>query len=307
MDITSILYPVISVGGIGIVLGAILGIASQVFHVEEDPKVAAIIECLPGANCGGCGFPGCAGLAGAIAEGKAPVNGCPVGGAAAAAKIGAVMGVEAGSSEPTVAFVKCNGTCANAKDNYIYEGIEDCIMASQLAGSSSKACSYGCMGLGSCVKACPFDAIHIVDGVAKVDKEKCVSCGKCVATCPKHLIEIIPAKFKYNVTCSSKDIGKVTMGNCTVGCIGCKICEKNCKFEAIKVVDGVAVIDYTLCKNCSLCAQKCPKGAITGKRPAPPKPAEAPAAPAAAEAPKAEAPAPAPAAEAPKAEEKAAE
>ncbi len=305
MDITSILFPVLSIGGLGVLFGAILGIAAQVFYVEVDPKVEAIQSCLPGANCGGCGFPGCAGLATAIAEGKAPVNGCPVGGAAAAAAIGEVMGVAAGSMEPTTAFVKCNGTCANAKDNYKYEGISDCIMASQLAGGSAKACAYGCMGLGSCVAACAFDAIHIVDGVAVVDKEKCVSCGKCVSTCPKHLIEIIPAKFKYNVSCSSKDLGKVTMGNCTVGCIGCKICEKACKFEAIKVVDGVAVIDYSLCKNCGLCAQKCPKGVITGKRPVVAQPA--PAAPAA-EAPKAEAaPAAAPAPEAPKAEEKPAE
>ncbi|MBQ2752517.1 MAG: RnfABCDGE type electron transport complex subunit B [Firmicutes bacterium] len=295
MDINNILFPIISVGGIGIVLGAILGFASQVFHVDVDPRVTAILECLPGANCGACGYPGCGGCANAIVEGKAPVTACPVGGAAAAAGIGEVMGVAAGEMEATCAWVKCNGTCENAKNNYVYEGIEDCIMASQLAGSSSKACSYGCMGLGSCVKACAFDAIHIVDGVAKVDKDKCVSCAKCVAACPKHLIEIIPAKFKYNVACSSKDAGKVTMGNCSVGCIGCKICEKACKFEAIKVIDGVAVIDYSLCKNCGLCAQKCPKGVITGKRPVQPKPeapAAAPAAPAA-EAPKAEAPAPA--------------
>lgn len=296
MDINSILFPVISIGGLGVVFGAVLGIAAQVFHVEEDPRVTAVMDCLPGANCGGCGFPGCAGCASAIVAGTAPVNACPVGGPTAAAAIGEVMGVAAGSMEPTTAFVKCNGSCGNAKNNYNYEGITDCVMASQLAGGSAKACSYGCMGLGSCVKACAFDAIHIVDGVAVVDKEKCVSCGKCAKVCPKHLIEIVPAKFKYNVTCSSKDAGKVTMGNCSVGCIGCKICEKNCKFEAIKVVDGVAVIDYSLCKNCGLCAQKCPKGVITGKRPV---------VQAAPEAPKAEtAPAAAPAE---KAEEKAAE
>ena len=299
MDITSILFPVASIGGLGVVFGAILGVASQVFHVEEDPRVTAVLECLPGANCGGCGFPGCAGCATAIVEGSAPVNACPVGGADAAAKIGAVMGVEAGSLEPTAAYVKCNGTCENAKSDYKYEGIEDCVMAAQLAGAGSKTCAYGCLGLGSCVKACAFDAIHIVNGVAVVDKEKCVSCGKCVSTCPKHIIEILPANKKVKVTCSSKDMGKTVMSSCSVGCIGCKICEKSCKFEAIKVIDNLAVIDYSLCKNCGLCAMKCPKHVLTGA-PAPKPAAAAPAAPAT--------PAPAaPTAEAPKAEETKAE
>ena len=285
MDIMNIIYPVLSIGGLGVVFGAGLGFASKIFAVEEDPKAALIREELPGANCGGCGFPGCDGCAAAIASGSAPVNACPVGGAKVAEKIAAIMGVEATASEPTAAFVKCNGTCSNAKQKYEYFGIEDCNMASQLAGNGAKGCSFGCLGLGSCVKACAFGALSIKDGVAVVDQEKCVSCGKCVEACPKHLIEILPANKKVKVQCSSKDVGKTVMANCSVGCIACKICEKTCPFDAIHVIDNIAVIDYTKCKNCGLCASKCPKHVLTGARPTPPK-AEAPKA----EAPKAEAP-----------------
>lgn len=299
MDTQAIIFAIVSIGGLGIVFGAILGFASKIFAVDEDPRVGQVQECLPGANCGGCGYPGCGGLATAIVAGKAPVNACAPGGAKAAAAIAEVMGVVAEETEPTVAFVKCGGTCDKAQNKYNYDGIDDCIMAAQLAGASSKACAYGCMGLGSCVKACKFNAIKIENGVAVIDPDLCVSCGKCVSTCPKHIIEIVPKKKKVKVQCSSKDMGKAVMSVCSAGCIGCKICEKTCKFDAIHVIDNIAVIDYDKCKNCGMCANKCPKKVITGYKVEAPKPA----APAAPEAPKAEAPA----AEAPKAEEAKAE
>lgn len=299
MDTQAIIFAIVSIGGLGIVFGAILGFASKIFAVDEDPRVGQVQECLPGANCGGCGYPGCGGLATAIVAGKAPVNACAPGGAKAAAAIAEVMGVVAEETESTVAFVKCGGTCDKAQNKYDYDGIDDCIMAAQLAGASSKACAYGCMGLGSCVKACKFDAIKIENGVAVVDPDLCVSCGKCVSTCPKHIIEIVPKKKKVKVQCSSKDMGKAVMSVCSAGCIGCKICEKTCKFDAIHVIDNIAVIDYDKCKNCGMCANKCPKKVITGYKVEAPKPA----APAAPEAPKTEAPA----AEAPKAEEAKAE
>ncbi len=278
MDVSNILFPILSIGGLGVVFGAGLGIAGEVFKVEEDPKLGEILEVLPGANCGGCGFPGCGGLAAAIASGNAPVNGCPVGGAAVAEKVAAIMGVEASSGAPVAAFVKCGGTCEKAKDKYEYFGIEDCNMAVQLAAGGSRSCSYACLGLGSCKKACAFDAIEIQDGIAVVDKDKCVACGQCVSACPKHIIELLPAKNKIKVKCSSKDIGKNVMQVCSVGCIACKICEKNCPFDAIHVIDNLAVIDYDKCKACGICANKCPKGTITGKKPAPPVQAAAPAA-----------------------------
>ena len=191
-----------------------------------------------------------------------------------------------------VAFVKCGGTCDKAQNKYDYDGISDCVMAAQLAGKSSKACAFGCMGLGSCVKVCQFDAIKIENGVAVVDPEVCVSCGKCVNICPQHIIELVPKKKKVKVQCSSKEMGKAVMSVCSAGCIGCKICEKTCKFDAIHVIDNIPVIDYDKCKNCGMCANKCPKKVLTGYKVEAPKPAEAPKA----EAPKAEA-------EAPKAEE----
>ena len=298
MDTQAIIFAIVSIGGLGIIFGAILGFASKIFAVDEDPRVGMVQECLPGANCGGCGYPGCGGLAAAIVAGKAPVNSCAPGGAKAAAAIAEVMGVVAEETEPMVAFVTCGGTCDKAQNKYEYDGIDDCIMASQLAGASSKACAYGCMGLGSCVKACKFDAIKIENGVAVVNPDLCVACGKCVSTCPKKIIDLVPKKKKVKVQCSSKDMGKAVMSVCSAGCIGCKICEKTCKFDAIHVIDNIAVIDYDKCKNCGMCANKCPKKVITGYRVEAPKPA-APAE----EAPKAEAPA----TEAPKAEETKAE
>lgn len=298
MDIMNIVYPVLSIGGMGLVFGAGLGYAGKIFAVEEDPKIGEILEVLPGANCGGCGYPGCGGAAAAIVAGTAPVNACPVGGASVAEQIGAIMGVSVEASDPKSAFVKCKGTCSVAKDKYEYLGLDDCIMASQLVGGGAKSCSYGCLGLGSCIKACAFGAISIVDGVAVIDKDKCTTCGKCVSTCPKHIIEILPVNKKVKVECSSKDAAKAVIANCSVGCIGCKICEKACKFDAIHVVDNIAVIDYDKCKNCGLCANKCPKGVITGKKPAPPAAAPNAAATEGA-APKAEA-APEPKTEAPK-------
>lgn len=298
MDTQAIIFAIVSIGGLGIIFGAILGFASKIFAVDEDPRVGMVQECLPGANCGGCGYPGCGGLAAAIVAGKAPVNSCAPGGAKAAAAIAEVMGVVAEETEPMVAFVKCGGTCDKAQNKYEYDGIDDCIMASQLAGASSKACAYGCMGLGSCVKVCKFDAIKIENGVAVVNPDLCVACGKCISTCPKKIIDLVPKKKKVKVQCSSKDMGKAVMSVCSAGCIGCKICEKTCKFDAIHVIDNIAVIDYDKCKNCGMCANKCPKKVITGYRVEAPKPA-APAE----EASKAEAPA----TEAPKAEETKAE
>ena len=192
MNMTGIIIAAAVVGIVGIVIGVLLGIASEKFKVEVDEKEILVRAELPGNNCGGCGYAGCDALAKAIAEGKAKVDQCPVGGAPVGEKIAAIMGVEAGSAEKKVAFVKCKGTCDKATVKYNYYGIDDCHkIADAVPGGGSKGCNYGCLGSGSCVKACQFDAIHVVDGVAVVDKEKCVACGKCVATCPKGLIQIV--------------------------------------------------------------------------------------------------------------------
>lgn len=263
--ITGIIIAAVVVGGTGLFIGIFLGVAGQKFAVEVDEREEAILGVLPGNNCGGCGYAGCSGVAAAIVKGEAAVSACPVGGAAVAGKIAEIMGVEAGEEEHLVAFVKCAGNCDVAKQEYEYEGIHDCTFVNMMQDAGPKGCNYGCLGEGSCVKACPFNAIHIENGVAVVDKEACKACGKCVAVCPKRLIELIPYKQKCMVQCSSKDLGKDVMKNCSVGCIGCGICAKNCHFEAITVEDHLAHIDVSRCKNCTLCAQKCPKKIITPK------------------------------------------
>lgn len=262
MSITGIIVAAVIVGGVGLFIGAFLGFSGKAFAVEVDPREEAITNALPGNNCGGCGYAGCSGLAAAIVEGKAEVSGCPVGGEPVASVIAEIMGKEVGETTRMTAFVKCGGTCEKAGVDYKYTGVEDCKMMMFMQNGGPKSCNYGCMGYGTCVKACPFDAIHIVDGVAVVDKEACKACGKCVAACPKNLIELIPYNQTHFVQCSSKDKGKDVMSVCKVGCIGCKMCEKVCEAGAITVVDNIAHIDTDKCTNCGLCAEKCPKKII---------------------------------------------
>ncbi len=263
--IDKIIAPVLSLGGLGLLFGAALAYASKKFAVEVDERVEKIIEILPAANCGACGYAGCAGYATAVVEGKAPINGCPVGASGVIDEVSKIMGVEAGANSiKNIARVMCNGTCDKAKDKYEYRGVEDCVAATKLGGGF-KGCSYGCLGLGTCVRACPFDAITIENGIAVVDEEKCTSCGKCIIACPKAIIEFVPQDQSTWVMCMSKDKGKETRAVCSTGCIACKLCEKACEFDAIKVEDNIARIDYDKCVNCNKCVVKCPQNIIRGK------------------------------------------
>lgn len=262
MNIMAIVMAAAVIAVVGIVVGIGLGLFGEKFKVEVDEKELAIREELPGNNCGGCGFSGCDALAKAIANGQAPANACPVGGAPVGEKIASILGVDAGAADKKVAFVRCKGTCDKAKTLYTYTGIEDCAKATVVPGGSPKACSYGCMGFGSCVKACQFDAIHVIDGVAVVDKEKCVACGKCVAACPKGLIQLVPYSAKHLVQCSSHDKGKDVKAACQAGCIGCTLCTRQCESDAIHMDNNLAVIDYDKCTNCGKCAEKCPAKVI---------------------------------------------
>lgn len=262
MNIGAIIVATVVVAAVGLFIGIFLGVAGKKFAVETDEKEVAVREALPGNNCGGCGFPGCDGLAAAIAKGEAPVNGCPVGGDAVGKVIAGIMGQEVVETVRQTAFVKCTGTCEKTKSDFVYTGVEDCEMMAFIPGGGAKSCSYGCMGFGSCVKACPFDAIHIINGVAVADKEKCKACGKCVAKCPNHLIELVPYTQTTFVGCSSHDKGKAVTSACEVGCIGCKKCEKTCPNGAITVTDFCAHIDYEKCTNCGVCKEVCPRGVI---------------------------------------------
>lgn len=258
---TDILNPIIVLGGLGLAFGVLLSIASNVFAVEIDPKVEEIRSVLPGANCGACGFPGCDGLANAIAEGIAPVNACSVGGNPVAEQVADIMGVNATNVDRNVATVLCQGDCDKAKEKYKYEGIQDCRAANILQGGS-KACSFGCLGCGTCKDVCAFDAITMVNGVAVIDKDKCTACMKCIEVCPKAIIELVPYDNQFVVKCKSKDTGKEVRNKCTVGCIGCQICVKNCSVDAFSFENNLAKINYEICINCGICAEKCPTKAI---------------------------------------------
>lgn len=261
MSISVILYPVLIVGAIGLIFGCLLAFASIVFKVDTDEREELIVSELPGANCGACGYAGCSAYAAAIVNDGAPVNACSVGKDAVAEKIADIMGVSAEAVEPKVARVMCMGTHDVSIDKYEYHGISDCAAAARLAGGA-KGCPNGCLGLGNCVSVCKFGAISIVNGVAVIDENKCTACGMCINKCPKHIIKFIPKKNKVWVPCSNNEKGAITKQYCSVGCLGCKMCEKVCPVGAVKVTDNFASIDFSLCINCGECAQKCPKNVI---------------------------------------------
>jgi electron transport complex protein RnfB len=258
-----VIISVLVVGGTGLLIGFLLGIAGKKFEVKTDERIEAVRDALPGNNCGGCGFPGCDGCAEAIVKGAAPVNACPVGGAPVAREIGAIMGEEVKETARMTAFVRCGGTCEKTRKKYEYTGVEDCSMMAYVPGGGPKLCEHGCLGYGNCVKACQFDAIHIVNGVASVDRENCKACGACVKACPRGLIEMIPYEGGLcHVQCASPDKGKTVMDSCDVGCIGCRKCEKNCPSGAITVSGSLAHVDSSLCTGCGICMEVCPRGCI---------------------------------------------
>ena len=259
---TNVIFAIVVLGVLGALFGLVLAIASKIFEVKKDPREEAILGCLAGANCGGCGFPGCAGLAAAIVAGEAPVNGCAPAGAEGAAKIAEIMGMSAPTGDRQVAFVRCTGG-VNAKKRYDYVGVKDCLSATKVAAGPLE-CQFGCLGFGSCVSACQFGAMSIgPGGAAVVDPDKCTNCGACMKACPRKLIVSVPASKKVHVQCANLDKGKAAMSVCSVSCIGCGLCEKECKKDAIHVVNGVAVIDYDKCVGCKLCTKVCPRDAIS--------------------------------------------
>ena len=265
-----IVYAILVLGVLGLVFGLVLAFASKVFYVETDPRLDLLNECLPGANCGGCGYAGCGGYAEAVLKGEAPIGKCASGGNDCAMKMAEIMGVKAEKMERRVAMVRCsgyktvdeNGAAVGAKMKGEYEGLTDCLAASKVAGRGPTACKFGCLGFGSCVAACKYDAIHVVDGVAKVDENKCVGCLACANACPRQLIVPVEPARNVVIACASLAKGAATTRSCTVGCIGCGKCKKVCPNDAIILEKNLARIDYTKCKNCGDCAKVCPKGLI---------------------------------------------
>ena len=247
---------------LGLFFGFLLAVAARVFHVETDPRVEEIRQVLPGANCGACGHVGCDAYAQAVAEGKAPCDACIPGGSSVASEVASIMGLEEeGEKERYIAVVHCNGDCHETLEKYHYIGIKTCLAAASLF-NGNKSCDYGCLGHGDCMRACPFDAISIVRGIAYIDPIACKGCKTCVAVCPKQLIYMQPASKRYSVRCRNPRPGGELRDVCNVACIGCRKCEKVCPKKTIFMQESVAVIDPFNCVNCGLCAKNCPTAAI---------------------------------------------
>ncbi len=257
----------ITMGLLGIAFGFGLAIVSDTFAVQIDPREEKIGEVLPGANCGACGEAGCTAFARAVAEGKATVSGCTVGQEEVALQIANIMGVTAEAKEKNVAVVMCRAK--DMTDKFDYRGVSDCRAAALLHGGP-KSCGNGCIGLGTCVEACMFEAMRMgSNGVPEIIEERCTACGRCAAVCPKTLIDILPVSKEVHVRCKSLAKGAVAKKQCGNPCIACKLCEKKCPYDAIHVVNFLAVIDYDKCTSCGECVEVCPTKIIEnyeGKR-----------------------------------------
>ncbi|MBR1402123.1 MAG: Fe-S cluster domain-containing protein [Prevotella sp.] len=297
-----ILTAVIVLGCIALIAALILYICSKKFAVKEDPRIGQVTAALPGANCGGCGFPGCSGMADALvkAADKGSLDGlsCPVGGADVMGQVADLLGIAIANSEPMVAVVRCNGSCEHRPRIAEYDGLKTC-SAMNACGAGETGCGFGCLGCGDCVAACQFDAIHMnpETGLPEVDDEKCTSCGACVKACPRHIIELRkkgPKNRRVFVSCVNKDKGAVAMKACKAACIGCGKCSKECKFEAITIESNLCYIDFNKCRLCKKCVEVCPTKAIhavnfPAPKPKPAAPADAPKVGENVQAPKAEA------------------
>ena len=262
----SIIIPIVAVTVIGLICGIMLVVASKFMAVPEDERFIAIRNCLPGANCGACGFTGCDGYAHALADGVTKDTGlCVPGATLAAQKVSEAAGLELREAVPKVAYVACCGEKTYMSMKHDYRGIRSCKAAASLYSGYAK-CYHSCLGIGDCASVCPNNAICVENGIASVKPHLCVGCGLCAKACPMQLIHIVPKAVKTIVMCSNNEKGANTKKACSRGCIGCKKCEKNCPAGAIKVEGNLARIDYKLCQNCGKCAEECPKGCILAVR-----------------------------------------
>ncbi len=266
MDMT-IVYTIVSLAAIGSLAAIILYFVAQKFYVYEDPRIDDVENTLPSANCGGCGFAGCRAFAEACVKSES-FSGlfCPVGGNDCMAEVANILGKEAVAMAPKVAVLRCNGNCDNRPKINKYDGASSCAMAASLYGGDT-GCQFGCLSMGDCAVACDFDALHMnaETGLPEVDDDKCTACGACVEACPKLLFELrkkAPKNRKIYVACRNTEKGGVAKKSCSVACIGCQKCMKECPFEAINMETNLAFIDSDKCKLCRKCVEVCPTNAI---------------------------------------------
>jgi Na+-translocating ferredoxin:NAD+ oxidoreductase RNF subunit RnfB len=267
-----VLYGLVVLGGLGVIFGVALAVVASRFVVKMDPKVDQVRETLPGANCGACGFAGCMGYAEAVVGNPdVAVHMCAPGKSPVADKIAVITGKKAEKVDPKIARVFCQGGTSLSQRKFIYTGVQDCT-AAVLAAGGDKSCEYGCLGFGTCMRACPFDAITMsADNLPLISPAKCTACGKCVAACPKQVIELAQASKAVVISCHSKDKGIDVKKKCQVGCIACGICVRTCPVDAIKLENNLARINHDKCIVCGLCVKKCPTNAIFDYIPARPK------------------------------------
>ena len=247
---------------IALVAACLQNIEYSSSRIKNELKREKILDCLPGTNCGACGYGDCASLALAIVNGNAMSSACMVGGASCSQSIGVILGNEDRNTYRMRAQVMCSGTNDTTRKKYIYDdGAADCLAEMKLSGGN-KGCRYACVGMGNCTKVCPSGAISVKKGTAFVDYRLCTGCGNCVTACPKHIIKLIPYDSYYWVGCSSKDIAARERFNCKVGCTGCGTCEKVCPEKAIDITGNIASINYDKCTGCGMCFNVCPEGVI---------------------------------------------
>jgi Na+-translocating ferredoxin:NAD+ oxidoreductase RNF subunit RnfB len=261
----AVVAAIVTLAFLGALFGLLLYLGSRVFAVEVDPRIELILEVLPNANCGACGFGGCRAYAEDVVLKGIGTGLCAPGGEEACHVISAVMGVEAAATEPKVAVVHCRGDSTRARARGRYAGVADCRAALVPgAGGGAKLCPHGCLALGSCVGVCPFDALVMgADGLPQVIESLCNGCGTCVAACPRGIISLHSRKQHVFAMCSSHLRARQAKAACDVGCIACKRCEKACETNGgIKVVDNLPVIDDSKCSSCTKCVETCPTGTI---------------------------------------------
>jgi len=250
---------------LAVVMAYILGWAHQAFYVEVDPKVTAIERALPGVNCGGCGYVGCSEYAQAVAAGESPPTLCGPGGTSCAKKLAQIMGVEVAEAYPYRAVVHCAAKESQRLpvDKPQYQGEPTCAAANLVA--DYQGCIYGCLGLGDCVRACDYDAIHVIDGLAVVDYDNCIGCKACSVVCPRNIISMVPFKSEEMlvVACSNRDTGLEVKAVCEIGCTGCSACSR--KSDDIAMEDGLPTINYEAYQkgsDFSLSIEKCPRESL---------------------------------------------